>query len=182
MIDPKFNELADKTKTGPEDLSETDLEGTETPTQARAPRPGLSVNEPIAADANLSVGGRGVDTSGVRAGAGAGAGSSYITPGSRGETPAPNVVPGPTGSGTTPLSDASPGQRPTQQASRDEYRSSASSGSGSSDLSYDEIASHAYRCWVERGCPAGSPEEDWQRAEQELRRRRQITRTSSATA
>ncbi len=178
MIDPKFNELPDKTKTGPEDLSETELEGTDTPARTRAPRPGLSVNDTVAANANLSVGGRGVNTSGVSSGAGAGAGGSYVTPGSTGETPAPNVVPGPTGSGTTPLSDASPGQKPTQQTSPSE----SSSGTGNSDLSYDEISSHAYRCWHERGCPVGSPEEDWHRAEQELRQRRQTPRTSSATA
>ncbi len=75
MIDPKFNELPDKAKTGSGKLSETDLAEEETPTQTRAPRPGLSVNDTIAADANLSVGGRGVNTSGVSSGAGAGAGS-----------------------------------------------------------------------------------------------------------
>lgn len=182
MIDPKFNELPDKPKIGSEDLSETELAEAETPAGTRAPRQGLSVNDTIAADANLSVGGRGVNTSGVNSGAGAGAGSSYVTPGSRGETPAANVRPGPIGSGTTPLSDASPGQTPTRQTSPDEYSSSASSGTGSSNLSHDEIASQAYRCWHERGCPTGSPEEDWHRAEQELRQRRQNPRTSSATA
>jgi len=181
MIDPKFNELPDKTKPGSADLSETDLAEPDSPTGTQAPRPGLSVNDTIAADANLSVGGRGVNTSGVRSGAGAGAGSSYVSPASRGETPAANVVPGPTGSGTTPLSDASPGQTPTRRTPPDEY-SAASSEAGISDLSHDEIAAHAYRCWHERGCPAGSPEEDWHRAEQELRSKRQTSRVSSATA
>ena len=27
----------------------------------------------------------------------------------------------------------------------------------------------AYRFWQERGCPAGSPDEDWYRAERELK-------------
>jgi hypothetical protein len=33
------------------------------------------------------------------------------------------------------------------------------------------IADLAYRYWQERGCPIGSPEEDWYRAEQGLRER-----------
>ena len=37
--------------------------------------------------------------------------------------------------------------------------------------SQDEIASLAYLYWEARGCQGGSPEEDWTRAEQELRAR-----------
>ena len=36
---------------------------------------------------------------------------------------------------------------------------------------FDEIARLAYSYWEERGCQGGSPEEDWLRAEQELRSR-----------
>jgi hypothetical protein len=32
-----------------------------------------------------------------------------------------------------------------------------------------EIASRAYELWQERGCPVGSDQEDWFRAEEELR-------------
>jgi hypothetical protein len=32
-----------------------------------------------------------------------------------------------------------------------------------------KIATRAYELWLERGCPIGSPDEDWFRAEQELR-------------
>jgi hypothetical protein len=32
----------------------------------------------------------------------------------------------------------------------------------------DEIAELAYQLWVKRGCPDGSPDEDWLRAEEEL--------------
>jgi len=32
-----------------------------------------------------------------------------------------------------------------------------------------EIAILAYQFWQERGCPIGSPEEDWFRAEQSLK-------------
>ena len=37
--------------------------------------------------------------------------------------------------------------------------------------SYDEIANLAYSYWEARGCQGGCPEEDWLRAEEELRNR-----------
>lgn len=33
----------------------------------------------------------------------------------------------------------------------------------------EEIACLAYRFWQARGCPEGSPEEDWFRAEEDIR-------------
>jgi len=33
----------------------------------------------------------------------------------------------------------------------------------------EEIALRAHRLWEARGCPIGSPEEDWLRAEEQLR-------------
>jgi hypothetical protein len=33
----------------------------------------------------------------------------------------------------------------------------------------EQIASLAYSLWQERGCPEGNPEEDWFKAEQEIR-------------
>lgn len=54
---------------------------------------------------------------------------------------------------------------------------SAESLSGSSayvaeqQLSHEDIARLAYSLWQARGCPIGNSEEDWLRAEQELRRR-----------
>jgi hypothetical protein len=36
------------------------------------------------------------------------------------------------------------------------------------DTERDQIAKLAYQYWQERGCPGGSPEEDWLRAEREL--------------
>ena len=33
---------------------------------------------------------------------------------------------------------------------------------------HNEIAVLAYALWQERGCPDGSPEEDWLKAEQQL--------------
>ena len=38
-------------------------------------------------------------------------------------------------------------------------------------LSREDIARLAYSLWQARGCPIGNSEEDWLRAEQELRRR-----------
>jgi hypothetical protein len=35
-------------------------------------------------------------------------------------------------------------------------------------VSAGDIANLAYRLWQERGCPIGSPEEDWYRAEELL--------------
>lgn len=36
----------------------------------------------------------------------------------------------------------------------------------------DQIAALAHALWRERGCPEGSPEEDWFTAEQEIKERR----------
>jgi hypothetical protein len=38
-------------------------------------------------------------------------------------------------------------------------------------LEHKRIARLAYSYWEARGCPPGAPEEDWFRAEEELRRR-----------
>ena len=39
------------------------------------------------------------------------------------------------------------------------------------DFSPKEIATRSYELWQERGCPTGSPDIDWFRAEEELRGR-----------
>jgi hypothetical protein len=44
-------------------------------------------------------------------------------------------------------------------------------GYGVMTFGHDEIATLAYELWQVRGCPYGSPEEDWLRAESELRAR-----------
>ena len=104
MIDPKLNELPEKSKAGSRNVSSTGLEEPEKTSSAEKPRAGLSVNDTVAANANLSVGGRGADTSGVRAGSGAGAGGTHLSAASSNRSPVPNVEPGPGGVGTTPLS------------------------------------------------------------------------------
>ena len=37
------------------------------------------------------------------------------------------------------------------------------------ELAHEEIARLAYALWEARGCQGGNPEEDWLRAEQQLR-------------
>ncbi len=49
----------------------------------------------------------------------------------------------------------------------------------------EEIALLAYQLWQERGCPIGTPEEDWSRAETELQRRKAgtaVARVQSSAA
>jgi hypothetical protein len=106
MIDPKFNEI-------PEDTEELSEEERKVRTAA-APRRGLSINDTIAREANLSVGGRGVDTSGVQAGAGSGAGSTFVTPTDEG-SPAPQIVSGGRSTGTTAMADANSGKTSTER-------------------------------------------------------------------
>jgi hypothetical protein len=166
MTDPKLNEIPVDKRTL------TEKPGAE---QAQRPRQGLSVNDTIAADANLSVGGRGVDTSGVISGAGAGAGSTMVTPGSSG-SPAPRVVPGAASTGTTPRGDSGLTHSPNPGA--DAQRESTVGPTN------DEIAERAHRYWIERGRPHGSPEVDWNRARQELieEHRRRAMSTIAASA
>ncbi len=116
------------------------------------PRSGLSINDTVAANANLSTGATGVDVSGVKAGAGAGAGSTYLTPGTSGSSPAPEIVPGARGSGMTPRGTIATDENATVRLP-----------------STDEISARAYERWHQRGCPDGSPDVDWCEAEEELK-------------
>lgn len=160
MIDPKLDKL-------PVDAADDDLENipeqqlTEEQRLLRARRRGLSVNDTVAAGPNMSVGARGFDVSGVEGGAGAGAGLSQVTPGDRGESPAPNIVPGARGTGNAPRMEGTSREEPTINLNADDRGPTQA-----------EIAARAYQCWHQRGCPVGSPEEDWSRAEEELRRER----------
>ncbi len=163
MIDPKLNEI-------PVEGSEEALTSEQKGRVAAKPRTGLSINDTIAGTANLSVGSRGVDTSGVSSGAGVGAGMTMTTPGGSGEAPAPTLVPGSRGSGTT-VRGSSDKVAPTS-AMPDSGEASFSSAAGESAYTNDDVAAEAYRCWHERGCPEGSPEVDWQRARERLRAKR----------
>ncbi|MBZ5594217.1 MAG: DUF2934 domain-containing protein [Acidobacteriia bacterium] len=51
------------------------------------------------------------------------------------------------------------------------------SGSRSSAIEHEETARLAYSYWEARGCPYGSPQEDWFRAEMDL-----LRQTSGAAA
>jgi hypothetical protein len=166
MTDPKLNEIP----TDPHSVSKR-----QQASEAQRPRPGLSINDTVAADANLSVGGRGVDTSGVRAGAGAGAGSTMVTPGAGG-SPAPNIVPGARSSGTTP--GGASGLTDSPNPGADLQRESST---GPTD---DEIAARAHQYWIQRGRPHGSAEVDWNRARQDLieERRKRAMSTIAASA
>ena len=44
---------------------------------------------------------------------------------------------------------------------------------------HEEIARLAHALWQERGCPHGSPDEDWRRAEEEVRRNTPVRVSSS---
>jgi hypothetical protein len=46
---------------------------------------------------------------------------------------------------------------------------------GVAEPSYEAVAALAYSYWETRGYQGGSPEEDWVRAEQELRKRSTVT-------
>lgn len=102
MIDPKFDQLPVDAEGDLTEVPEGSLTEEQKQERLKRAKAGLSINDTIARDANMSVGARGVDSSGVETGAGAGAGLTQSTPAAPGESPAPNVVPGPRGSGTTP--------------------------------------------------------------------------------
>jgi hypothetical protein len=68
--------------------------------------------------------------------------------------------------------------------SKERIRIAGSGGAGvaiaepaqSSDLEdQEEVARLAYSYWLARGCPEGTPEEDWLRAEQEVRHQHKTT-------
>jgi Protein of unknown function (DUF2934) len=169
MIDPKFDQLAVDDAAGDFENIPWEQLNEQQRAQLLEHRRGLSINDTIAAGPNMSVGARGFDVSGVEGGAGAGAGMTSVTPGERGESPAPSFVPGARGTGNAPRGDWNVPDQPISNP----------------DLgpTNEEIAARAYQCWQERGCPHGTPEEDWQRAKEELlRERSRPGRTRTATA
>ena len=54
------------------------------------------------------------------------------------------------------------------------------SGSGGIEPETEEVAALAYQLWIERGSPHGSHEEDWYRAEEELRGAQMLKRSAGA--
>jgi hypothetical protein len=181
MIDPKLNELpTPRSGTAATAASERELSEAQEAERLKRSRAGLSINDTIAGDTNMSVGSRGVDTSGVRAGSGAGAGTTVLTPG-RSSSPAPAIVQGSRGSGTTPRADIQTRASSDAIGGTDTLTgSSAAEDAGLGEPAHHEISARAYQCWHERGCPEGSPEVDWNRACDELRSRKPKTSAASA--
>ncbi len=182
MIDPKFNALPEDAQGDFKETAEESVSGGTG--KARKPRPGLSINDTVAASANLSVGSRGVDTSGSSAGAGAGAGMTYTTPGDDG-SPAPSIVPGARSSGTTPRGETAFEQTPaTRMDASEDLPSIGSERTLGNEYAFtnEEISAEAYDHWHERGQPHGSPEEDWERAINRLREKRERERRSGTSA
>lgn len=62
---------------------------------------------------------------------------------------------------------------------RAEVTEEVSSVTQASDAIIDSgaIGKRAYELWLERGCPEGSPEEDWYSAEKELRAMSPVEKT-----
>lgn len=99
MIDPKLNEIPANAEGDLANRPESELTEEEKALRAKAAKAGYSVRDTIAGDTMLSDGSRGVDVSGVRAGSGAGGGSTMVTPSSP-DTPAnADIVGGPRGAG-----------------------------------------------------------------------------------
>ena len=171
MIDPKLDKLPVERADQPKQSVGTSVSEDQTRMEQQRPRQGLSIQDTVAGDTALSVGARGLDTSGVESGSGAGSGLASTTPGATGSSPAPTIVPGARGSGTTPRADNVSDQSPTLQLDVEQ-----------GGIKSEDIAARAYRCWHERGCPEGSPEVDWNQAENELRNERRHPAARGATA
>ena len=125
---------------------------------------GLSIRDTIAGNAMLSVGARGVDTSGVQTGAGVGAGAVSVTP-TTSASPAPRIVAGArlNANGQSRIDGGDTGLPGTGHTDLSE------AGRGASEPTWDEISVRAYEIWCEQGCPMGSCDDDWRQAEEELR-------------
>lgn len=185
MIDPKLNEIPVTSSA----LTAKSDKATEP--VARQGREGLSIRDTVAGDTLMSVGARGVDTSGLRTGTGAGGGTSFVTP-TTDASPAPSIQQGPnlnTGAqatirqGDTGLPGT--GHTDTEDSSGSALRSSRIGDSSDllEDPTWDEISVRAYTIWCDQGCPSSSSENDWHRAVEELRlERRSRPRTSAASA
>jgi hypothetical protein len=52
-----------------------------------------------------------------------------------------------------------------------QYTQEATAGHGIATFGHDDIAALAYTLWQARGCPEGSPQEDWFHAAEQLRSR-----------
>lgn len=99
MIDPKLNEIPADAKGDFANRPDVDLTPEERERRLRQAKEGYSINDSIAADTQLSDGSRGVDVSGAKLGAGAGAGATNITPPRPGQASNTQVEGGERGTG-----------------------------------------------------------------------------------
>ena len=60
-----------------------------------------------------------------------------------------------------------------------QHAESVASGCVEPDCNRDEVAALAFKMWQERGCPIGSDQEDWFRAENELKNSRTMAAACS---
>ena len=58
---------------------------------------------------------------------------------------------------------------PEKPALKSEKEAPSAASSNGREPSHEEIRALAHSYWLARGCEGGSPEEDWRRAEEELR-------------
>ncbi len=58
---------------------------------------------------------------------------------------------------------------PQRTESRQSIQNAPASGAVKNEPNAEEVAALAYQLWIERGSPHGSHEEDWYRAEEQLR-------------
>jgi hypothetical protein len=63
------------------------------------------------------------------------------------------------------------GHEHSRQALEHQHTQAAAIGSGIATFGHDDIAALAHKLWQARGCPDGSPQEDWFHAAEELRSR-----------
>jgi len=66
--------------------------------------------------------------------------------------------------------ESTPLEQPMQESSMDGMAERIDEPGQARAIDDDEVAALAYRLWLERGCPEGSPQEDWFMAEREVRR------------
>ncbi len=59
--------------------------------------------------------------------------------------------------------------KPRAKAAVSTHKARTTSAPAPVEISTQQIADLAYFIWLDRGCPAGSSEEDWHKAESELR-------------
>jgi len=75
------------------------------------------------------------------------------------------------------LRSRSTGVRPEDAATSEALTTGGAVPAGNRDAA---VSKRAYQLWLERGCPEGSPEQDWFQAESELRKPEQVAARGGA--